>query len=437
MLAGCSTGTTTIPRGYPNGKRTLPVGAGGVARSPLDTSHGFKVLYAFRGKSDGGGPESGVAVDSQGVLYGTTSGGGAYDNCGFYKNEGCGTIFRLTPTASGYVESVLYNFDAHRAGVSPWAGVTLDPSGALYSATQGSNGTHGCGTVLKLTASKYSKRVVHRLNQTIGCDPLSTMVLGNDGALYGTTNEGGRDYSGTVFKVALSGNRPVERLLLEFRDHDLADGMYPFAGVTLDGNGAIYGTTNVGGSPSHCGSYYVGCGIVFRLTPSGSRDSRYKETVIHSFAENEGARPYGGLALDKTGAIYGTTTQGGGTSCGTRIGCGTVFKLTPSGSTYTATVLYEFGESGHADGYNAMGALSFGKKGVLYGTTYWGGNQSCSCGTVFQLAPSAGGYKETILHRFSGPDGCEPRAGLTERKGILYGTTSSCASGGTVFQLTP
>jgi uncharacterized repeat protein (TIGR03803 family) len=264
------------------------------------------------------------------------------------------------------------------------------------------------------------------------------MVLGNDDALYGTTWLGGRNYSGTVFKVALSGPRPIATLLHEFSSR--AGGLDPFAGVTLDAHGTIYGTTIIGGLPPNgCGSHYVGCGTVFKLTPS---PKGYKESVIHTFVGTDGDQPYGGLVLDKSGDIYGTTAQGGialGYS-----GSGTVFKLTPSGSTYTETVLHKFGLGGR-DGEYPMSGLVLGKKGVLYGTTYWGGNPACSCGTVFKLTPSGSGYTETVLHRFSGlSDGCLPRAGLTEKDGVLYGTANGCGAAaghyygaGTVFQISP
>jgi uncharacterized repeat protein (TIGR03803 family) len=439
ILASCSASNGAIPQSSAgSGPASSLAGQSRSAQRPLETGHGFKVIYFFRGQSDGSEPESGVTFDSQGALYGTTNGGGAYDLCNGYRHDGCGTVFKLTPSASGYTESVLYSFDGHRAGGLPWSGVTLDSNGTLYGAAPGSNGIRGCATIFKLTGSgsKYSEHRVVRVGARIGCNPEATMVLGKDDALYGTTWLGGRTYEGTVFKIELSGARPIAKLLREFKFGKLADGLAPFAGVTLDAHGNIYGTTTAGGSPAHCGNYYVGCGTVFKLTPSGSR---YKESVIHSFVGTDGDAPYGGLILDKSGAIYGTTAQGG-TAPGFR-GNGTVFKLTPSGSGYAETVLYKFLGSNHRDGQWPESGLVLGKDGALYGTTYWGGISSCSCGTVFKLTPSGSSYTESVLHRFSGPDGCEPRAGLTERNGVLYGTTSSCGAAQnypwTVFQITP
>lgn len=438
ILVDCSASSGAIPQGFAGNRPASSIAphspAGGLS---LETGHGFKVIYAFSGRLDGGGPESGVTFDSQGALYGTTNGGGAYFLCGYYKNAGCGTVYKLAPSASGYTESVLYSFNGDRAGGLPWSGVTLDSNGTVYGAAPGSNGIRGCGTIFKLTGSGsgYSEHRVVGITNWIGCNPEATMVLGKGDALYGTTWLGGPKYEGSVFKVELSSTRPIVKRLHAFSFAKLADGIAPFSGVTLDAHGNIYGTTTTGGSPARCDSYYVGCGTVFKLTPSGSD---YKESVIHSFVGTDGDRPYGGVILDKNGAIYGTTAQGG--SAEASRGNGTVFKLTPSGSGYIETVLYKFLGTKHSDGQWPEGALLLGKDGALYGTTYWGGIPTCSCGTVFKLTPSGSNYTESILHRFSGSDGCEPRAGLTERQGMLYGTTSSCGGQygpGTVFQIRP
>ncbi len=214
---------------------------------------------------------------------------------------------------------------------------------------------------------------------------------------------------------------------------DLSDGAKPFSGL-IDVNGTLYGTTSQGGDGSACSS--EGCGTVFKITTSGG------EQVLHSFqAGADGVYPQAGLK-DVKGVLYGTTSGGGGRfqACYNR-GCGTVFKITTSG---TETVVYSF--KGGTDGVAPWAALT-DVKGVLYGTTAGGGTGACiasgsGCGTVFKIT-IAGDKK--ILHNFKGPphDGAQPLAGLTDVNGILYGTTieggNGCRSSfgcGTVFRIT-
>ena len=200
------------------------------------------------------------------------------------------------------------------------------------------------------------------------------------------------------------------------------DGGSPPAGVILDAEGNLYGTTYSGGKLG-CG-IGLGCGTVFKLDASG------KETILHNFTGlPDGNIPEAGLIRDAAGNLYGTTYAGGA-----RDG-GTVFKVEPTGK---EVVLYSF--TGPPDGMGPVASLVGDAQGNLYGTTYYGGNGACGyirgCGTVFKLDPSG---KETVLHAFISPDGgYYPAAGLIrDAAGNLYGTTySGGANGfGTVFKL--
>jgi len=167
------------------------------------------------------------------------------------------------------------------------------------------------------------------------------------------------------------------------------------------------------------------------------------ETVLYRFRGNDdGANPWAGLVLDGKGNLYGTTEYGGalGTCFNGGTSCGTAFELSPTaGGSWTKTILHRFDEG--SGGGNLRSGLIFDPSGNLYGTTIYGGDTSCEapsgCGTVFELSPSSGGWNETVLHAFSGtPNGSWPVAGLTfDKLGNLYGTTSGGA--GTVFELTP
>ena len=154
---------------------------------------------------------------------------------------------------------------------------------------------------------------------------------------------------------------------------------------------------------------------MFRLTPHGSG---YQEADLYSFSGYDGGWPYGTLIVDNSGALYGTASNFAN-------GFGDVFKLTPKGSSYVETVLYAF-QSDHDGGYPLAGLIE-GKGGTLYGTTSGLGGDGCyTCGTVFKLTPQGSTYSERVLHTFGGSavDGAYPASTLNkDRAGNLYGTT--------------
>jgi uncharacterized repeat protein (TIGR03803 family) len=214
------------------------------------------------------------------------------------------------------------------------------------------------------------------------------------------------------------------------------DGAIPRAeSLAQDAEGNIYSTTDYGGLYP-CNGIGLGCGTVFKLDPTG------KETVLYDFAGTEddsgGTHPIAGVIRDKAGNLYGTT-ETGGTGC-QPVGCGTVYKLDPAGK---ETVLYAFtGING--DGANVNGGVIRDKHGNFYGTTSGGGGTGCTgggCGTIYKL-DAAG--KETVLHKFNGNNGAGiwPSSSLTWNKAdsLLYGVTPQTtvgSYGGSVYQITP
>ncbi len=246
-------------------------------------------------------------------------------------------------------------------------------------------------------------------------------LIGVNGTIYGTTFAGGSHDKGTVFKISTSG---AESVLYSFGARR-SDGVFPWTSSVVDVKGVLYGTTESGGRGSGCpAGSYGGCGTVYKVTTSGT------ESVLHSFnGGTDGANPYATL-IAVNGTLYGTTNAGG-SGCGS-FGCGTVFKITPSGK---ETVLYRF--MGGKDGAFPNGLLNV--NGTLYGTTYSGGGRGCAyhqgCGTIFAIGTSG---METVLYGFKGgTDGASPLAALTDVSGTLYGTTlNGGASGvGTVFEI--
>lgn len=369
------------------------------------------VLYSFcaqTGCPDGSNPRADLVMDTAGNLYGTTLYGGT---------SGVGTVFELSPSGT---ETVLHSFAAsHTDGHYPYAGLLMDTTGNLYGTAQ-SGGAKGLGTVFKLSPNGtetllYSFCVLAACAD--GYHPRAGLIMDTKGNLYGTTFDGGAYDAGAVFELSPSG---TETVLHSFcQQTGCPDGYYPQAGLVMDTNGNLYGTTLYNGA--------YGGGTVFKISSDGTA------TTFYNFCTATGCKngryPQAGLILDTNGNLYGTTYGGGA------YGKGTVFELSPSGA---ETVLHSFcARTGCSDGSHPRADLVMDTAGNLYGTTYYGGTNSV--GTVFKLSPNG---TETVLHSFAanGSDGTHPYAGLvTDTMGNLYGTTySGGANGyGTVFKVTP
>ena len=321
------------------------------------------VLYSFKAGDDGAYPSGGVVLDSAGSLYGTTSSGGG-TGCGSY---GCGTVYKLAPDGT---ETVLHVFTDVPDGANPDGGVVIDKKGNLFGTTSsGGTGTNcegSCGTVYKLAPNGTETVLYAFQGGSDGGNPYAGLIMDKAGNLYGTTTYSGSSDCisgcGVVFKVSPDG---AETVLLAF---DFTDGSYPYAGVTMDKSGNLYGTTGWGGD--------TGLGTVFRLARDGT------VTVLHAFPEtpHDGANPYAGVIFDGQDNLYGTTIQGGRVCGNYGSSCGTVFELAPDGS---EIVLHAF-RIRKGDGIEPDAGLSKDANGNLYGTTssttwHRGG------GTIFEL----------------------------------------------------
>jgi uncharacterized repeat protein (TIGR03803 family) len=396
------------------------------------------VLYSFcslANCADGSEPLSNLISDANGNFYGTTAAGGEVG--GACASFGCGTVFEISKSG---VATVLYNFSGIPDGEGPSGSLVGDSNGNLYGTTQagGISGSacpsDGCGTVFELvkTGETYTEKVLYAFaGGTDGSDP-SGIARDTDGNLYGTTPGGGApdcasspDGCGLVFKVAPTGNEEVF-----YRFKGKGNGANPTASVVLDAEGNLYGTADSGGRfGGICTSY--GCGTVFKLSPGGKEDVLYR---FRGLADGRG--PIGPLVLDAEGNLYGVTSTGGDSKnieCSVQAdGCGVVFELTEKAE---LTVLYTF--TGYpADGQHPLAGLVSDKQGNLFGTTSGGGPSND--GTVFEVSPTG---VETVLHNFSGgADGFNPRASLLlDAKGNLYGTTiyGGAYGDGTVFKVVP
>jgi uncharacterized repeat protein (TIGR03803 family) len=276
-------------------------------------------------------------------------------------------------------------------------------------------------------ASAQTFTTLVNFGSTNGAAPWGPLVLGTDGNFYGTTIEGGINGRGTAFRVTAGGKLTV---LYNFcAQPNCADGADPFAGLVQATNGTFYGTTSAGGGSNAC-EPFEGCGTAFEITSDG------KLTTLHSFDGRDGAMPQARLVQASDGNFY-STTAGGGTGSGLSCqGCGTVFKITPSGA---LTTLHSFD---YTDGL-VPNDLVQASNGNFYGTTTYGGaddQSNCTqiggCGTVFEITPSGA---LTTLHSFDFTDGIQPFDGLVQAaNGNFYGTTSfgGANKGGTAFEIT-
>ena len=326
----------------------------------------------------------------------------------------------LVPSAAAqtFTFTELYPFNSGgdlSDGAWPEAAVTRDAAGNLYGTTFfGGAGTGcdiyfgGCGEVFKLDTAG-AEIVLHSFGGVPdGSNPTAKVILDASGNLYGTTAFGGEFDHGTVFKVnAITG---AETIVHNFAGG--ADGANPNAGLVQDAAGNFYGTSQYGGE----GCNGRGCGTVFELSTTG------RETILYRFRDvPDGASPLGGVALDSSGDIYGTTWLGGVYSMGT------VFSLDKSRN---ETVLHSF--AGGSDGANPMDAPVLDLAGNLYGTTSAGGP---FFGTLFMVDTSG---NESISYSFTGgSDGAYPYSHLlADASGNLFGTVSQggCCGSGTVFE---
>ena len=360
----------------------------------------FTTLYSFDGTD--GEAYAGLVQATNGDFYGTND----------------GTIFKITAGGTLTTLSVALSY----------GGLVQATNGDFYGTTA-NGGANGGGTVFKMTPSGTLTTLYNFCSQvdcTDGAYSRAELVQATNGDFYGTTQGGSTGVGGTVFKITPGGTlTTLHNFCSQGGFPYCGDGAFPFAGLVQAANGDFYGTTYWGGAGGGCDG--SACGTVFKITPSGTL------TTLVSFDGADGGNPMAGLVQATNGDLYGTTYS-------------TVFKITPGG---TLTTLNNFcSQSGCTDGLAEMSGLVQATDGNLYGTTYAGGASSASClsygasegcGTIFKITPSG---KLTTLYSFCPQSGCmdgiTPAAGLIQAtNGDLYGTTGGGGTNGdgTFFSL--
>lgn len=420
--------------------------------SGLLSAQTYKVLYTFEGAQmgDGSSPQGKLIFGPSGNLYGTTYGGGNAPAC----PSGCGTIFELSPnTDASWSETILYSFCTYVVnnrcadGYGPEAGLAMDTNGNLYGTTSDGGlsncpNSFGCGTVFELSppaksGGSWELSVLYSLCQDYsnntcmdGTTPASQVAVDPSGNVYGTTTFGGTADRGVVFELSGGPSGWFETVLHSFcaagNGNICPDGSFPYAGVTIDSLGNLYGTTKEGGS-----SGQVGGGTIYKLSP-GSEG--WTEEVL--FASHQpfpyGSSPIANVSIDGHGNFYTTGSAGG------LVNAGSVVKASPSGGTSRSFVFNGFNGS-----FPAAGVLLHG--GALYGTTARAENsQGNQVGNVFKIEMSG---NETVLYTFcqmtNCSDGDQPVAALVaDQSGNLYGTAEAGGIGGfggygVVFEVIP
>ncbi len=331
----------------------------------------------------------------------------------------------ITASAQNVFFTTLVNFDGTN-GSGPGSLIQAS-DGQLYGTTvvggTSNNCTAmGCGTVVKITPAG-ALTTLYSFGGSDGANPQG-LVQARDGNFYGTTSGGGAYNSGTVFRITSAG--ALTTLYSFCSQPNCADGSSPLALIQAS-DGSFYGMSQYGGSDA-CGTGTLGCGTLFKITPSGAFTTLY--TFCSQTGCADGALPSAGLVQATDGNFYGLTSGGGNPGCA--YGCGTVFQIGPAG---TLTTLYDFcSEANCSDGDLPAAGLMQASNGNFYGTTCAGG--ASGVGTAFSISSSG---SLTTLHSFNGGDGECPSAALVQASdGNFYGTTPAGGNHiyGTVFKMT-
>lgn len=361
------------------------------------------VTFTGNGATNKGRYPTGVlAMGTDGDFYGTTAGGGA---------SNLGTAFKMTPAGSLTTLVAFSGNATMNKGSSPASGLMLASNGSFYGTT-GSGGSHGKGTVFKMSSVGVLTTLVELtgIGGNRGSEPQSALLQTSDGNFHGTTGYGGASDLGTIFTMTSAGTVTTRAEFVGFA------GSSPVGRLAQGSDGSLYGTAGIGGAAND--------GTVFKIAPNGVL------TTILSFGEigtSHIGRFPNGLCLGSDGNFYGTT-QGAAASFGT------VFKVTPAG---TLTTLVEFTTT--AMGTVPKAGLLLGNDLNFYGTTSTGG--ASNFGTVFRMTPA--GVRTTLVsfsNNGATNKGSAPVASLMQDTDLnFYGTTSAggTSSLGTVFKMTP
>jgi hypothetical protein len=333
--------------------------------------------------------------------------------------SGCGRVFELSPNSNGTWTDIANLF----MGTNTPSGVVRDSVGNVYGASVDGNGTRcNCGSIFEFSPSSNGWYFygLHIFNFTNGRTP-NAPLLAPDGAIYGTTQAGGSsdpNSQGIVYKLSQNSKGGwVETVLHRFTGGN--DGGVPMAALVMDANGVLYGTASQGG--------LYGYGTVYTLTPNGNGGFTF--AWVHAFdGAARGGNPMSPLLIDASGNLFGTTIHGGNRAmCPQNNGCGIVFELQKTATGYEEIVPLQM-QPTRAGEYPVSGLVA-DSAGNLYGSSPSGRGIA---GTVFKLTQGEGGWGYSIL--LTGTSDLGGFGQLTiDAAGNLYGP----ASNSKIFELSP
>jgi len=390
-----------------------------------------RILHTFTSNNDGATPQAGLIADANGNLYGTTVYGGYLEDCKINEQPvGCGTVFEMNPPSApgeGWKETVIHEFDGTSNGTSPQGPILVDQQGNLYGTASSSGEVNG-GIIYQLSPPQVQGGAwIYSV--------IAPFIAGGEN-LVGPNGSLALDSRGNLYGAADAGGSNCGGVFelspsngvwtitsLYSFDPSRGDGCYAENGVLMDKTGRLYGVTSEGPGGTIDGALFV---------LSLSHDGRWTARNLHTFQGGvDGSNPLGNLIINR-GALYGTTQYGGDSGCGD-YGCGTIYQISADGN---YKIIYRFQE-GTLNGIRPWSGLSADSLGNLYGTTLLGGiDTECpyvgtqGCGTVYELTPpeiQGGKWTETMLYAFTGfnGDGALPIGNvLWSSKGVLYGTAS-------------
>jgi uncharacterized repeat protein (TIGR03803 family) len=315
--AGNLFGTTASGGNFSQACGGVHIGCGVVFK--LDASGGETLLHKFSGSPDGNSPGALLVEDAGANLYGTTIYGGAFQSDG-------GTAFKVNQAGR---ERILISFGGIAGQGRPGPGLILRGDKNLYGVTYDGGTGGGAGTVFRLSTGGKQTILYNFTGGSDGQGPYSILAADSAGNLYGTTNFGGganciAGMCGTVFKLSPQAGGWTHEILYAFCQlSQCVDGQDPLFGpLIIDHTGNIYGTAHIGGNS---GCNRLGCGVVFKLDANGQETVLHTFT-----GGTDGAGPWAGLTMDEAGNLYGTAQNGGDLNCEPRYGgCGVVFEITP------------------------------------------------------------------------------------------------------------
>ncbi|MCA6363862.1 MAG: hypothetical protein IM638_12555 [Bacteroidetes bacterium] len=379
---------------------------------PAGGAYGIGVLYSYNPTdstyqklhdfsiNDGYGPQGALVQLPNGLIYGLTNNGGA---------NSLGTLFSFNPATLTYTK--LHDFTGLTTGSRPQGGLLYASDGMLYGVTR-EGGTSNIGTIFQFNplTNVFTKK--YDFSNTTGSSPMGTLTQGTDGNLYGTTQQGGLSFTGTIFKFD-----PVTSVFTHITSFNGAsNGAFPYDGMIQLPNGLFYGLTQTGG--------VNGAGAIYQFNPTTQTT-----TLLYSFSipGGGGNMPMGKLILHTNGKLYGTTGTGGANNNGT------IFEFDPVTLIYTKIADFNASVIGKAP----LTGLTIANNGLLYGVTSVGGFYDF--GVCFRINPTTQVLNKCFefgqIHNGRNPTGSL----LYASDGMLYGMTESGGTNnaGIIYRFNP